>query len=412
MAKRRVVVTGVGMITPVGNDVKTAWESVLAGKSGVGPVTKFDASKLATRIAAEVKNFDPREYLDPKECIKSDQFLQFGVAAAIQAVADSKLTTASFDGNAVGVAIGSGMGGLSLIEKNHLISIQSGPDRISPNFIPNAIIDMAPAVVAMKYGFRGPNISIVTACATGSHNIGIAARLIAYGDADVMIAGGAEMSTTALGLGGFAAARTLSRRNDEPEKACRPWDKDRDGFILGEGAGALVLEEYEHAVKRGANIYAELAGFGMSDDAYHKTAPDPQGVGAALAIAAALRDAGMKPEDIQYINAHGTSTGLNDVMEVLAIKSVFKEHAYKVAISSTKSMTGHLLGATGAVEAIFSVLSIRDQIAPPTINLDNPGEGLDLDFVPHKARPMKIDAVMKNSFGFGGTNVTLIFKKI
>lgn len=412
MAKRRIVITGLGMVTPVGNDVKTAWESILAGKSGVGPITKFDASPLATRIAAEVKNFDPAQYFDLKECRKSDQFLQFGVAAAIQAIEDSKITSTNYDKNTIGVAIGSGMGGLSLIEKNHLTVIQSGMDRISPNFIPNAIIDMAPAVVAMKYGFKGPNISVVTACATGAHNIGIAARLIAYGDADVMIAGGAEMSTTPLGVGGFAAARALSRRNDEPEKASRPWDKDRDGFVLGEGAGALVLEEYEHAIKRNATIYAELVGFGMSDDAYHKTAPDPEATGAVLSIQTALRDAGLSPADISYINAHGTSTGPGDIMEALAIKKAFQENAYKVAISSTKSMTGHLLGATGAVESIFSILAIRDQIAPPTINLDNPDEGCDLDFVPHKARKMPINTVMKNSFGFGGTNVTLIFKKI
>ena len=410
MTKRRVVVTGLGSITPVGLDVKSTWEAILASKSGVGMIDAFDASNLPVRICAAVKNFDPAPYLEPKEARKNDLFVQFAIAAATQAIVDAGLEQAS-DLERIGVSIGAGIGGLPFIEKNYLACIESGARRVSPFFIPGAIINMASGVVAIKYGFKGPNLAIVTACSTGAHNIGNSARLISYGDADVMVAGGCEMSTTILGLGGFMSARTLSKRNDAPEKASRPWDRDRDGFVMGEGAGVLVLEEYEHARKRGAHIYAELAGYGMSDDGYHITAPEPTGIGAALAMQNALNDAGLAATDIQYINAHGTSTGIGDPIEVSAIKKVFGDYAYKLAVSSTKSMVGHLLGAAGAVEAIFTILALRDQIAPPTINLDHPDEGCDLDFVPHHARKMKIDAAVSNSFGFGGTNAALIFKK-
>lgn len=410
MTKRRIVITGLGLITPLGLDVKSTWEGILAGKSGVGTISSLDVSNLAVRICAEVKNFDPSPYLEPKEARKNDLFIQFALAAASQAVADAGLEQAS-GSERIGVSVGAGIGGLPFIEKNYAAALEHGARRISPFFIPGAIINMASGVIAIKYKFKGPNIAIVTACGTGAHNIGNAARLISYGDADVMIAGGTEMSTTILGVGGFTSARALSRRNDEPERASRPWDRDRDGFVMGEGAGVLVLEEYEHALKRGAHIYAELVGYGMSDDAFHITAPESTGAGAILAMQNALRDAGLGASDIQYINAHGTSTDIGDLIEVTAIKKVFGDYTYKLAVSSTKSMTGHLLGAAGAVEAIFSILALRDQIAPPTINLDNPDEGCDLDFVPHKARPMKIDAALSNSFGFGGTNAALIFKK-
>jgi len=413
MAKyRRVVVTGIGMVTPLGLDVESTWQSVLAGKSGVGPLTLFDASALPTQIAATVQNFDPSPYLDAKEARKTDLFLQYAVAAAMQAVANSGLVVNEENAPKVGVAIGSGMGGLPLLERMYTTCIKDGPRRISPHFIPNVIINMASGLVAIKYGCKGPNISIVTACGTGAHNIGCAARLISYGDADVMIAGGTEMATTILGVGGFAAARTLSRRNDDPTHASRPWDKDRDGFVMGEGAGVVVLEEYEHAKSRGAVIYAELGGVGMSDDAYHSTAPDPEGKGSAIAMNNAINDAAINKENVDYINAHATSTPVGDGLEILAIKRVFADQAYKIPVSSTKSMTGHLLGAAGAVEAIFSILAIRDQVAPPTINLDNPDEGFDLDFVPHTARQMKINTAISNSFGFGGTNVCLLFNKV
>jgi 3-oxoacyl-[acyl-carrier-protein] synthase II len=410
MVRRRVVITGLGLLTPVGLDVTSTWKAILAGKSGVGPITAFDASGLPVRICAAIKNFDPSPYIEPKEARRYDFFIQFAAAAAIQAISDAGLEHAS-DLERIGVSIGAGIGGLPFIEKNYSASVEGGARKISPFFIPGAIINMASGVVAIKYGFKGPNIAIVTACSTGAHNIGNAARLISYGDADVMVAGGSEMSTTVLGVGGFISARALSKRNDEPEKASRPWDRDRDGFVMGEGAGVLVLEEYEHAVKRSAHIYAELVGYGMSDDGYHITAPEPTGAGAALAMQNALRDANLHTGEVQYINAHGTSTDVGDPIEVAAVKKVFGEWAYKLAISSTKSMVGHLLGAAGAVEAIFTILALRDQIAPPTINLDNPDVGCDLDFVPHQARPMKIDAAISNSFGFGGTNVSLLFKK-
>ncbi len=401
-----------GVISPLGLNMQTTWDAILAGKSGVGKLTAFDPKTLPVTICASIKDFDPSPYLDYKECRHADLFMQFGAAAATQAIEDSGITITPENAARVGVSIGSGMGGLPLLERTYATCMESGPKRISPNFIPNVIINMASGLVAMKYGCKGPNIAIVTACGTGAHNIGNSARLISYGDADVMITGGTEMATTILGMGGFAAARALSRRNDEPQKASRPWDKDRDGFVLGEGAGVMILEEYEHAKKRGAKIYAELVGYGMSDDAYHTTAPDPDGNGCALAITNALRDAELNPESVSYINAHATSTPTGDVLEVKAIKKVFNDFSYKIPVSSTKSMTGHLLGATGAVEAIFSVLAIRDQVAPATINLDNPSEGCDLDFVPHTARNMPITVTLSNSFGFGGTNACLIFKKI
>ena len=412
LTKRRVVVTGMGAITPLGLTIKSTWEAVLAGKSGVVPLTTFDPDGLTTKICAPIKNFDPSSHLDPKEIRKHDLFMQFAIVAAAHAIEDSALQISEENAPRIGVSIGSGMGGLPLLERTYAACLESGPRKISPNFIPNVIINMASGIVAIKHKCKGPNIAIVTACGTGAHNIGNSARLISYGDADVMITGGTEMATTILGMGGFAAARALSKRNDEPEKASRPWDKDRDGFVLGEGAGVLILEEYEHAKKRGAKIYAELAGYGMSDDAYHVTAPDPEGAGSALAMQNALNDAKLNPEAVQYINAHATSTTTGDTLEVLAIKRVFKDQAYKIPVSSTKSMTGHLLGATGAVEAIFSILAICDQVAPPTINLDNPDEGCDLDFVPHVARKIPIDVSMSNSFGFGGTNACLLFKKI
>jgi 3-oxoacyl-[acyl-carrier-protein] synthase II len=401
-----------GVVSPLGLNLETTWNAILAGKSGVNKLTVFDASNLPVKICASIKNFDPAPYLDPKESRKVDLFMQFAVGAAAQAIEDSGLVVTEENATRVGVSIGAGMGGLPIIEKTYHQCLESGPKKISPHFITNVIINMASGMVAMKYGCKGPNIAIVTACGTGAHNIGNSARLISYGDADVMITGGAEMATTILGVGGFAAARALSRRNDEPEKASRPWDKDRDGFVVGEGAGVVVLEEYEHAKKRGAKIYAELAGYGMSDDAYHTTAPDPKGEGCALAINNALHDASLNPEEINYINAHATSTPTGDILEVLTIKKVFKDFSYKIPVSSTKSMTGHLLGATGAVEAIFSVLAIRDQVVPATINLDNPDEGCDLDFVPHTARQMPVNITLSNSFGFGGTNACLIFKKL
>lgn len=409
---RRVVVTGLGAVTPLGNTVPETWRAILAGKSGVGPITHFDATSLTTRISAEVKGFNPELALSAKEARKTDVFVQYATEAVRQAIEDSGVTIDESNEYRVGVAIGSGIGGLPWIEKNHSALLKGGPRKISPFFIPAAIINMAAGMPSMKFSLKGPNISIVTACTTGLHNIGHAARMIQHNDADVMVAGGTEMATSMLGIGGFASLKALSRRNDEPEKASRPWDKDRDGFVLGEGAAVVILEEYEHAKKRGATIYAELIGFGMSDDAYHMTAPDPEGTGFAMSMKNALDDAGLATTAIDYINAHGTSTPAADHVEALAIKKRFGDHAYKLAVSSTKSMTGHMLGAAGSVESIFSVLAIRDQIAPPTINLDNPDEDCDLNFVPHQAREMKINIVLSNSFGFGGTNGSLIFKKI
>jgi len=412
LSKQRVVVTGLGMVTPLGLHVEDTWKNILAGKSGVTAIDQFDASDINCRIYSRVKNFDVLPYMSEKEARKKDLFIQYGLAAAVQAIQDSGLVVTEDNAARIGVAIGSGIGGLPLIEKSNAILLESGPRRISPFFIPGAIINMISGNLSIMYGMRGPNIAVVTACTTGTHNIGLAARTIAYGDADVMVAGGSEMASTRLGVSGFAAMRALSTRNDEPTKASRPWDKDRDGFILGDGAGVLILESYEHAKKRGARIYAELIGYGMSADAFHMTTPHPEGLGAALATDNALKDAAIRPEEVDYINAHATSTLAGDELEVLAIKRSFKDHAYQLAVSSTKSMIGHLLGAAGAVEAIFSILAIRDQVAPPTINLDNPSDACDLNFVPHVAQERKIRVALSNSFGFGGTNGTLIFRKI
>lgn len=409
--ERRVVVTGLGMLTPLGNDVASTWQAILAGKSGVGPVTRFDASLMASQIAAEVKNFDSSLAVDPKEARRMDTFIIFAVEAARQALLDSGLQITDAIATRVGCAVGAGIGGLRQIEENRDAFVTGGPRKISPFFIPGCIVNMAPGLISMKHNLQGPNISIVTACTTGSHNIGFAARMIQNGDADVMVAGGAEMTTTELGIGGFSCMKALSTRNDAPQKASRPWDRDRDGFVLGEGAGVLILEEYEFAKKRGAHIYAELIGFGMSADAFHMTAPEPNARGTSQAIVNALHDAKLNATAIDYINAHGTST-MADPLEVKAVRIALGDHANHCMMSSTKSMTGHLLGAAGAVEAIFSVLAIRDQVAPPTINLDNPDEGCDMDLVPHTARSTKINVVASNSFGFGGTNGTLIFRKL
>ncbi len=411
MSKRRVVVTGLGIISPVGNDVPESWENIKNGKSGIGLISHFDTSAFSVRIGGSIRNFDPAKYIPAKDIKKMDPFIHYGMAAGTQAIEDSGLEITEQNAHRAGVAIGSGIGGLPGIEKGTQMYLEGGPRKLSPFYVPSNIINMISGNLSIKYGAKGPNFAIVTACTTGTHNIGDAARLIEYGDADVMIAGGAEMATSPTGLGGFAAARALSTRNDDPEGASRPWDKDRDGFVLSDGAGVVVLEEYEHARKRGARIYAELIGYGMSGDAYHMTAPSEDGDGAARCMENALRNAGINPGQVDYINAHGTSTPAGDVVETRAVKRVFGDHARKMAISSTKSMTGHLLGAAGGIEAVFSILSIRDQVAPPTINLDNPDPDCDLDYVPHTAREMKIDIALSNSFGFGGTNGTLIFKR-
>lgn len=412
MHKRRVVVTGLGMVTPLGLTVDTTWRAILSGKSGVARITHFDASDLSCQICAYVKNFDATLYMSEKDLKKRDTFIQYGMAAAYQAIKDSGIEVTEENAYRIGIAIGSGIGGLPNIEKYHSLLLESGPRRISPFFIPGSLINMVSGFLSIEYGIKGPNIAMVSACTTGTHNIGFAARSIMLNETDVMITGASEMSSTKLGIGGFAAMRALSTRNDEPEKASRPWDKDRDGFVLGDGAGILILEEYEHAKARNAKIYAEIVGFGMSADAYHMTSPDPNGKGAAASMNAALKDGSVQPKEVDYINAHGTSTPLGDELEVVGIKNSFGEHAYQLAVSSTKSMTGHLLGAAGAVEAIFSVLAIRDQVAPPTINLDHPSKGCDLNFVPHHPQAMTINVAVSNSFGFGGTNGTLIFRKV
>ena len=412
MSKRRVVITGLGIISPVGNDVAETWENIKNGKSGIGLISHFDTSAFSVRIGGSIKNFDPARYIPTKDVKKMDPFIHYGMAAGSQAIEDSGLEITEQNAYRIGVAIGSGIGGLPGIEKGTQMYLEGGPRKLSPFYVPSNIINMISGNLSIKYGAKGPNFAIVTACTTGTHNIGDAARLIEYGDADVMIAGGAEMATSPTGLGGFAAARALSTRNDDPEGASRPWDKDRDGFVLSDGAGAIVLEEYEHARKRGARIYAELIGYGMSGDAYHMTAPSEDGDGPARCMENALRNAGINPEQVDYINAHGTSTPAGDVVETRAVKRVFGDHAGKLAVSSTKSMIGHLLGAAGGVEAVFSILSIYEQVAPPTINLDNPDPVCDLDYVPHTAREMKIDIALSNSFGFGGTNGTLIFKRL
>jgi len=411
VTKRRVVITGLGMVSPVGLNVADAWTNVLAGNSGIAPLTHFDVSEYSVRFGGSVRDFDITDYIAARDAKKMDLFIHYGIAAGIQAVRDANLEVTEENAERIGVAIGSGIGGLTGIEKGHNAFLKGGPRKISPFFVPSNIINMISGNLSIIYGMKGPNYAITTACATATHCIGDAARFIEYGDADVMVAGGSEMSTSATGLGGFAAARALSTRNDDPQAASRPWDKDRDGFVLSDGAGVVVLEEYEFAKARGAKIYAEVIGFGMSGDAYHMTSPSQGGEGAARCMKLALKNAGINPEEVDYINAHGTSTPAGDVGEAHAMKSAFGDHAYKVAISSTKSMTGHLLGAAGGIEAVFSALAIRDQVAPPTINLDNPDAECDLDFVPGTAREMNIDIVMSNSFGFGGTNGTLVFRK-
>ncbi len=411
MSRRRVVVTGMGMLTPLGTDVPSTWQGILAGQSGIGPIEHTDLSQYTTRFGGSVKGFNVEEYLSAKEARRLDLFIQYGLAASFQAVRNSGIKIDDTNRERVGVAMGSGIGGLTNIENTSRLMHEQGPGKISPFFVPGSIINMISGFLSIHLGAQGPNYAIATACTTSTHCIGMAARNIAYDEADVMIAGGAEMAACGLGMGGFGASRALSTRNDEPARASRPWDKGRDGFVLSNGAGAMVLEELEHAKARGATIYAELIGFGMSGDAFHMTSPPDDGAGAARCITNALRDAKVRPEDVQYINAHGTSTPAGDLAEVSAIKKVFGEHAYKLAVSSTKSMTGHLLGAAGAIEAIFSVLAIKDQVAPPTINLDEPDEGCDLDFVPHEPRKMPIDVVISNSFGFGGTNGSLVFRR-
>lgn len=413
MSKRRVVVTGLGMLSPVGNTVESTWNALVAGQSGISLIDHFDTSAYATRFAGLVKDFNCEEFISRKDQRKMDAFIQYGVVAGIQAMQDSGLVITDENADRIGAAIGSGIGGLGLIEENHASLVNGGPRKISPFFVPSTIVNMIAGHLTIMYGMKGPSIAISTACTTGVHNIGQAARIIAYNDADVMLAGGAEKGSTPLGIGGFGAARALSTRNEDFQAASRPWDKDRDGFVLGDGAGLMVLEEYEHAKKRGAKIYAELVGFGMSSDAYHMTSPPEDGAGAALAMKNALKDAQLSPEQIGYINAHGTSTPAGDKAETQAVKNIFGASAATVMVSSTKSMTGHLLGAAGAVESIFSILALRDQVVPPTINLDNPDVGCDLDFVPHTARQVKgLEYTLCNSFGFGGTNGSLIFRKV
>ena len=412
MSKRRVVVTGLGIISPVGNDVATAWANITAGKSGIGQITHFDASTFPTRIAGEIRDFDPAQYVAAKDVKKMDPFIHYGIAASIQALADAGLKPHEHDEERIGVAVGAGIGGIGTIEKTAITYHEAGQRKISPFFVPSSIINMASGNLSIMLGLKGPNIACVTACTTATHNIGLAMRMIQYGDADVMIAGGAEYATVGTAVGGFCSARAMSTRNDEPAKASRPWDRDRDGFVLSDGAGVLVIEDYEHAKARGARIYCEVVGFGMSGDAFHMTSPPEDGDGARRSMAAAVADAKVNAEDIGYVNAHATSTGVGDIAEVNAIKSCFGDYAKKLPVSSTKSMTGHLLGAAGGVEAIFSILAMRDSVIPPTINLDNPDEGCDLDFVPHTAREAKLDIVLSNSFGFGGTNGTLVFRKL
>ena len=412
MARRRVVVTGLGIISPVGIGIAAAWSNIIAGKSGISRITRFDASTFPTQIAGEVKDFDVAKWLSPKEARRFDAFIHFGLAAAIDALKDSGIDLDQEQREQVCVCIGSGIGGLPLIEDTHNAMLAGGMRKISPFFVPGTIINLISGQLSIMYGLKGPNLAVVTACSTANHCIGEAGRLIEYGDADVMIAGGAEACTSPLGVGGFCAARALSTRNDAPEQASRPWDRDRDGFVLGEGAGVLVLEEYERAKQRGARIYCELAGYGMSADAHHITAPCEDGEGAARCMTNAMRNAGINPGEVDYINAHGTSTPLGDIAETIAVKRCFGEHAGKLAVSSTKSMTGHLLGAAGGVEGIFSALALQQQIAPPTINLVSQDPQCDLDYVPNSARKMKIKVVISNSFGFGGTNGSLVFRAV
>ena len=412
MTRRRVVVTGLGIISPVGNSLVSAWDNIVNARSGITQVTRFDASGLPTRIAGEVKDFDVAHYLSAKEARRFDTFIHYGLAAAIDALKDAGIGEHPDFAERIGVCIGSGIGGLPLIEETHEASREAGVRKVSPFFVPGSIINMVSGILSINYGFKGPNFALVSACATGNHSIGEAQRLIEYGDADVMVAGGTESTVSPLGLGGFCAAKALSTRNDDPATASRPWDMGRDGFVLGEGAGVLVLEELEHAKARGARIYCEVTGYGMSSDAYHITAPAEGGEGAARSVVNALRNARTNADEVDYVNAHGTSTGLGDIAETLALKRAFGERAYKVAVSSTKSMTGHLLGGAAGIEAVFSCLAIHNQVAPPTANLHEPDPACDLDYVPLIARPMKIDVVISNSFGFGGTNSTLVFRRV
>ena len=412
MSRRRVVITGMGIISPVGIGIAESWRNILAARSGIAAITRFDASTFPSRIAGEVKNFDVAKYVSGKEARRYDTFIHYGQAATMEAVTDAGLDGYPGDTERIGVCIGSGIGGLPMIEETHRAYEQGGMRKISPFFVPGSIINMISGLVSIQYGYKGPNLAMVSACSTANHSLGEAARLIEYGDADIMVAGGAESTVSPLGVGGFCAARALSHRNDDPATASRPWDVDRDGFVLGEGAGVLILEEYEHAKARGARVYCELAGYGMSADAYHVTAPPEDGNGAVRSMVNAMRNAQLDPTDIDYINAHGTSTQIGDIAECVAVKRCFGEHAARLAISSTKSMTGHLLGAAGGVEAVFTVLALRDQIAPPTANLFNRDPRCDLDFVPNEARKMTIRAALSNSFGFGGTNATLAFRTL
>lgn len=411
MAKRRVVITGMGMVSPVGLTVKESWGNILAGKSGIAPITHFDTTGFSTTFGGSVKEFDVTNYLSPKDAKKMDPFIHYGIAASMEAIQDSGLEVTEANAERIGVAVGSGIGGLPGIEKGHEAYMKGGPRKISPFFVPSNIINMISGHVSIMYGLKGPNIALVTACATGTHSIGDAARLIEYGDADVMIAGGAEMATSPCGLGGFGSARALSTRNDDPETASRPWDKDRDGFVLSDGAGVMVLEEYEQAKARGAKIYAEVVGYGMSGDAFHMTLPAKGGEGASRCMNNALKNAAVNPDQVNYINAHGTSTPAGDIAETDAAKATFGDHAYKLAMSSTKSMTGHLLGAAGGIEAIFTAMAIHDQVAPPTINIFNQDEACDLNYVANGAQEMEINYALSNSFGFGGTNATLVLAK-
>jgi 3-oxoacyl-[acyl-carrier-protein] synthase II len=413
VSQRRIVVTGMGLICPVGNSVASSWEAVCQGRSGVGPLTEFDGSALNTRIAGEIRDFDVTDYIPAKDARRYDKFMHYGISASIQAIENAGLAAegSTVNPERIGFAIGAGIGGISTIESTMLIYRDKGPRRVSPFYIPGSIVNMIGGTLSIRYGFKGPNIAIVTACTTSTHNIGVAARMIRYGDADVMVAGGAEYGTSPTAMAGFMSAKAMSTRNEDPEAASRPWDRDRDGFVLSNGAGVIVIEELEHARKRGATIYAELAGFGMSGDAYHMTAPPADGEGAARCMKIALDDAGINADQIDYINAHGTSTALGDRAETDAVKTTLGEHANKVAISSTKSMTGHLLGAAGGAEAIFTILAMNNSLAPPTINLDNPGEGCDLDYIPNQAREMPIKVALSNSFGFGGTNGTLVLNQ-
>lgn len=411
MKKRRVVVTGLGLLTPLGNDVATSWDGLKNGKSGIDTISHFDVSEFSTQFGGSLKNFDCTDYMERKDARRMDVFMQLGIAAGVQAVQDSGLEDSTFDADRAGVAIGSGIGGITSIEDTTLQIRKSGPRKVSPFFVPGSIINMIAGNLSIRFGLKGPNIAVTTACTTGTHNIGLAANMIMNDQADVMVAGGAESATSPVGLGGFCAARALSTRNDDPQKASRPWDRDRDGFVLSDGAGILVLEELEHAKQRGATIYAELVGFGMSGDAYHMTSPPAGGAGAALCMKNALRSAQMDASQVDYVNAHGTSTRAGDIAETDAIKSVFGGHAKSLSVSSSKSMIGHLLGASGSVEAIICVLTLKDQVITPTINLDNPDEGCDLDYVPHTAREQEINVALSNSFGFGGTNGSLIFTR-